>query len=143
MREKNKQWMRDNKEKRFEYARKRREDKKEELAVKKREWDKANFEHRRSYRRQRMAYYTERAAHRRSQQKNATPPWLSEELQEAIKGVYWLAQDVQVTTGEAYHVDHIVPLVGLDVCGLHVPWNLQVIPADINLKKNRHFDGGW
>ena len=53
--------------------------------------------------------------------------------------MYWLASDLFKVTGEEYHVDHIVPLVGVDVCGLHVPWNLQVLPSDLNLKKgNKH-----
>ena len=56
-----------------------------------------------------------------------------------IQQYYWLAKDLQSVTGEPYHVDHIVPLQGENVCGLHVPWNLQVLPADINMSKGNSF----
>lgn len=68
----------------------------------------------------------------------ATPKWLSPQQKTEIENFYWLAKDLSVVSGEAYHVDHIVPLRGKDVCGLHVPWNLQVLPADINLAKSNN-----
>lgn len=37
--------------------------------------------------------------------------------------------------GTRFHVDHIIPLHGANVSGLHVPWNLHVIPAVVNMAK--------
>ena len=65
----------------------------------------------------------------------ATPKWLSQFQVAQIENMYWLCHDLKAVSGEIYHVDHIVPLRGKNVCGLHVPWNLQVLPADINLSK--------
>lgn len=75
------------------------------------------------------------AAKRRGVIDKSCPVWLTKEQQEEIKAVYDLARDCEVTSGQKYHVDHIVPLQGNNVCGLHVPWNLQVLPADINMSK--------
>ena len=40
--------------------------------------------------------------------------------------------------GENVHIDHIVPIISPLVCGLHVPWNLQVIGAGPNMRKSNH-----
>jgi len=79
---------------------------------------------------------TAKTARRRAIKKGATPSWLSSVQLQEIKNFYSLAKDCYLVTGEEYHVDHIVPLQGENICGLHVPWNLQVLPSDLNLKKS-------
>jgi hypothetical protein len=83
------------------------------------------------YRRQNPHQVTKWNAARRARVRDLTPE-LTKEEQERIDYLYWLAKDLRATTGETYHVDHIQPLAK---GGLHHPDNLQVLPADINLKK--------
>jgi hypothetical protein len=78
---------------------------------------------------------------RRRKHRDATPKWLSRKQKSEIRQLYQIAITMTQTTGEQYVVDHIVPLRGESVCGLHVPWNLRVITQEENLKKsNKHVD---
>lgn len=78
---------------------------------------------------------------RRRKHRDATPPWLTRKQKSEIRQLYQIAITMTQTTGEQYVVDHIVPLRGESVCGLHVPWNLRVITQEENLKKsNKHVD---
>ena len=77
---------------------------------------------------------------RRQGLRNATPVWLSDTQIDEIGDFYTLAKDCYLVTGEAYEVDHIVPIQGKDICGLHVPWNLQVLPRDLNRKKSNLYE---
>lgn len=71
-------------------------------------------------------------AKRRARKLSATPVWADHTL---IEAVYAEAQQRQQETGVPHHVDHIVPLAGKYVCGLHVHYNLRAIPAAENYSK--------
>ena len=69
----------------------------------------------------------------------ATPPWLTDGQKQSVMDIYYTAKMLTKVLGTVYHVDHIVPLKGKNVCGLHVPWNLRVIPASENLSKGNSY----
>jgi hypothetical protein len=73
---------------------------------------------------------------RRRRFRLATPKWLTAEQKLEIRLMYRLAIELSRRTGVRHVVDHIVPLHGETVCGLHVPWNLRVITQDVNLRKS-------
>ena len=62
----------------------------------------------------------------------AQPVWLTAEQKAEILTIY--KQAAAMSNGP-WHVDHIIPLKGSTVCGLHVPWNLRIIPAAENRSK--------
>lgn len=69
-----------------------------------------------------------------------TPQWLTADHLKMIECLYHAAKILTEATGIPHEVDHIIPLQGRNVSGLHVPWNMQVIPASENLKKG---NGLW
>lgn len=82
---------------------------------------------RRHYERHKAAYFAA-ASRRRAAKRN--PPWAD---RKAIQAIY-------AACPPAHHVDHIVPLKGKFVSGLHVPWNLQYLTGADNLQKGNSFD---
>ena len=78
-----------------------------------------------------------RTAKRKSAQILRTPKWLTSNDFKEISDLYILARDIAWLNqdGKTFHVDHIIPLQGKTVSGLHVPWNLQLLPGELNAKK--------
>lgn len=69
----------------------------------------------------------------------ALPPWLNAEQESLIEAIYQNRDLLTKLTGVPHEVDHIVPLQGQSVCGLHVPWNLQVITKEQNVSKRHYY----
>lgn len=77
-----------------------------------------------------------RCSVRRRRFRLATPLWLTPEQKQEIKNLYLKAIELGKSTGQKFEVDHIEPILGENVCGLHVPWNMQILLKEENLKKS-------
>lgn len=133
-----------NREKRQAYMKSYRQENKEKLKA----WSKQNYLARKETNRKimqtacrkwRQANRSRMNALKRgydARRLRATPSWLTKEDLQTMISVYKTAHELNHETGIKHHVDHIIPLRGKTVCGLHVPWNLQIIPAIQNLKKS-------
>mgnify|MGYP000856613384 CR=1 FL=1 len=81
-----------------------------------------------------------KTAARRAARIQATPPWLTAEMHESVADFYARAQELSLMSEVRYEVDHIVPLNGESVCGLHVPWNLQILTREQNRQKSNRLE---
>ena len=70
---------------------------------------------------------------------HATPKWLTKEQKKQIHDIYREMRKRR-RRGQKVAVDHMVPLVSPYVCGLHVPWNLEIISESVNSRKG---NGYW
>lgn len=116
---------------------------KEKISARTIEWQKNNKEKysaksRRWYENNKEKSFAYSAKYRASKS-NACPAWLDENMSKEIESFYQKAHKISAETGVAQEVDHIVPLRGEIVCGLHVPWNLQVITQFENRSKRNNW----
>ena len=77
----------------------------------------------------------EKGMRRYISQTQQTPKWLNLGHKAEIEGFYFFCQ-----LFKGYQVDHIVPIRGKSVSGMHVPWNLQVLTAEQNRAKSNFFN---
>jgi len=120
-----KQWNAKNKDKHSEINRKWYEENKEHHLSNSKKWYENN-KHRK----------LETTTAREKRCVLATPTWADREL---IKELYALAKKLTEQTGIPHEVDHIIPLQGKNVSGLHTQDNLQVISAEENRRKSNKF----
>lgn len=66
----------------------------------------------------------------------ATPPWLK---RSELRRIDDIVREITQRTGKRHVADHIVPITHPYVCGLNVPWNLQVIPYRANAAKSNRW----
>jgi len=106
------------------------------------EWRKKNIEKiiehdKQRYRKDKHRYIAA-SAKRRSKKINATPAWADMSLIKSIYAMRLLMDELNPFV--KHHVDHIIPLQGKNVCGLHVHNNLQILTAQQNLEKSAKFN---
>ena len=154
----NKKYDEKNRDKRSEYAKQYRKANPEKVQELAKAWAKANPEKIRGYVQKASKAWHERnpdylsnfykankeryvaaRARRRAAQDSATPAWLTAIDKAMIQEMYDVSEARYIQTGIKHHVDHIVPINGKNVAGMHVPWNLQVITAHENLSKGWRF----
>lgn len=139
----NKEYYEKNKEKILEKANLKYKENKESMNLNRREWYEKNKE---------KQLFTQKiwcdknrhlvnsyAMKRHAAKKQRVPKWLTDDDCWMIEQSYDIAAKRKDKFGFDWHVDHIVPLQGKTVSGLHVPWNLQVIPAVENKRKSNKF----
>jgi hypothetical protein len=116
----NKKYVRPEKQKEYTQNWRNKGDNREKSLASSRNWRKNNLQ-----------YDAFRAATYRASKKKRTPSWAN---LDKIKQIY-----LECPSG--YHVDHIIPLRGINASGLHIETNLQYLPAKENLSKRNLY--GW
>lgn len=97
--------------------------------------EKARARERESYKRNREGYIRRSRMYEKKLKTLQCPKWLTPEQIADIQKWYNLVEEISWLSEEPLQVDHIVPLNGKNVSGLHVPWNLQILPRSMNISK--------
>jgi hypothetical protein len=84
--------------------------------------------------------YPGKMAEKRTLRRQIQVNWVSDLDRKIMNEIYKKAKYYTKLTGIKYVVDHIIPVKGKNVSGLHVPTNLRVMPALLNTIKGNTFD---
>lgn len=99
-----------------------------------------NPDYYREFRQRNPAKVNAKEVRRKAQKLQRTPAWLGEDDYWMIEQAYEISALRTKMLGFPWHVDHIIPLLGKNVSGLHVPLNLRVIPGVDNMSKGNKFE---
>tara|TARA_R110000868_G_scaffold230055_1_gene483202 strand:+ start:255 stop:839 length:585 start_codon:yes stop_codon:yes gene_type:complete len=162
-----KEWKAANKDKMSEYDKKYKEKKGEAFALEQRlrtaKWREQNLEKvraanrecaakkraqqpekikaaKKQYAQRNKAVINAAVARRKAAKLKRTPKWLTKFDKLKIQCVYSIAAMLTRVNNEPWHVDHVIPLQGDLVSGLHVPSNLQVMRGVENVRKHKKFE---
>ena len=95
-----------------------------------------SYFHQKKWKRNNIGIVNSHTAKRHAAKMQALPKWLSKQQMDEIKALYIKANKLTKETGILWTVDHIIPLQGVGVRGLHVPWNLQLLEGSKNYSKH-------
>ena len=148
--ERQRQWYAENKEQANAASREYHREHRDELTAKQRErrenepeWAAHLDAYRKEYYKNNKHKFIAHNALREERMRDATPPWLTKEQRTKMELVYRDAAELTLLTGVRHEVDHIRPIKGRKSCGLHVPWNLQVLTwRENSLKRNKEPSDG-
>lgn len=84
-------------------------------------------------------YHAATRAKRHARKLQCSPSWLTADDLQAVWDFYAEAKLWTQLTGIEHCVDHICPMQGDGICGLHVPWNLGVLSRSENAKKHNRW----
>jgi hypothetical protein len=121
---------------------------KEQIKAARNQYVKANHAkvleiNRKSYKKNypgKVDYYTARSILRVHLKTQRTPKWLTKAQKADMRSFYKEARELSWLSEGGLEVDHIVPLRGKNVSGLHVPWNLQILPTLLNRSKSNRLE---
>lgn len=137
-------WRAENKDLLKKYAKEHYETNKDTYIQRAKQWEKENHDRRREIlsksKKNNRAKHTADTAKYRADKDKRTPNWLTEFDLLRIKCLYQVAAMRTRESGEPWHVDHVIPLRGELVSGLHTPLNMRVIRGEENEKKNNRYE---
>lgn len=139
-----KQWKIENAQREKENIRRWKKGHQDQEVDSQRKWRASNPNYQLNWSIENRAKRNAMEARYRAKKLKAIPKWLTKDNIREIEEFYTLAQELAWLNEDCrpLDVDHIVPLQGKNVSGLHVPWNLQLLPHKENCyKKNKEFYG--